>query len=177
MIDTTLVVWETAPVFHLGDVVRKLRQDRKWTLDALSEQTGINKTTLSELERGGGNPRLDTLLKIAKAFGVMPEQLFPSISQFETAGDIHPEDDAPPSDNEVENEPDGVARSEAESLAAIYLSLRDVSSRRLLLEMAERFRAAEPTQPATGDSSLGSAPDRQATTDEAAPRIRKTRGA
>jgi len=74
-------------------VVRKLRQDRKWTLDDMSGRTGINKTTLSELERGGGNPRLDTLMKIAEAFGVAPEQLFPSIAQFETGDDVSPASD------------------------------------------------------------------------------------
>jgi ribosomal protein L12E/L44/L45/RPP1/RPP2 len=69
------------------------------------------------------------------------------------------------------------ASPEGEAIARIYSQLRDVNSRRLLLEMAERFRAAEPPQPATADSSQGSAAASQETAAAESPRIRRTRGA
>ncbi len=72
---------------------------------------------------------------------------------------------------------DAATSPEAEAIARIYSELRDLNSRRLLLEMAERFRAAEPLQPAALDSSPGSAAANQETADEGSPRIRKTRGA
>lgn len=57
-------------VFHIGDVVRKLRATRGWTIDDLVERAGISKMTISRLERGEGDPKRSSLDAIAKAFGL-----------------------------------------------------------------------------------------------------------
>jgi DNA-binding XRE family transcriptional regulator len=51
-IDMAICVWHTAEVFHVGDVIRKLRTERGWTLDDLAARTNTNKNTLSAIERG-----------------------------------------------------------------------------------------------------------------------------
>lgn len=49
----------------VGDRIRKLRQDKRLTLDQLSEQTGISKGFLSDAENGNRNVSSQNLLKIA----------------------------------------------------------------------------------------------------------------
>jgi transcriptional regulator with XRE-family HTH domain len=62
-------------VFRVGDVVRKLRKDRGWTLDDLARQSKVSRTVLFQLEKGETDPRASTLRKIADAFGLsrLPE--------------------------------------------------------------------------------------------------------
>jgi transcriptional regulator with XRE-family HTH domain len=62
-------------VFRVGDVVRKLRKDRGWTLDELAKQSKVSRTVLFQLEKGETDPRASTLRKIADAFGLsrLPE--------------------------------------------------------------------------------------------------------
>jgi transcriptional regulator with XRE-family HTH domain len=66
-----MLVCETpVTMFHLGDIVRKLRSDktRNWTAKDLAKRAGVNKGTISNLEQGNLDPRLSTLESIAKAF-------------------------------------------------------------------------------------------------------------
>jgi transcriptional regulator with XRE-family HTH domain len=49
--------------------LRRLRSRRGLTLAALAEQSGIAKATLSNLERGIGNPTLETLFSLAEGLG------------------------------------------------------------------------------------------------------------
>ena len=77
MIATDLPVWQNDAVFKVGDVVRRLRKDRGWTQDELAQKAGgINKETINRIE-AGSDVRLNTLLKVAEALGVVPERLFP----------------------------------------------------------------------------------------------------
>lgn len=69
---------DNVAVFGIGDVVRKLRKERDWTLDDLKEASGVNKTTLSEVESGQTDPRLSTLVRVANAFGAPLELLIAS---------------------------------------------------------------------------------------------------
>jgi transcriptional regulator with XRE-family HTH domain len=50
-------------IFELG----KLRLDRKLSQAELAAKVGTRQANISRLERGQGNPRLKTLLKIAQA--------------------------------------------------------------------------------------------------------------
>lgn len=63
-------------MFHVGDVIEKLRKDRGWTQDDLARKADVSVMTVSEIESGKGNPRLTTLSQIAKAFEVSVEELF-----------------------------------------------------------------------------------------------------
>ena len=56
--------------------LRRWRQTRELTLSALAEQAGVAKSTVSLIERGQGNPSLDTVWSLAAALGVPFASLF-----------------------------------------------------------------------------------------------------
>ena len=55
---------------RLGSRVRDLRQQRGWTQETLGERAGISYKFIGEIERGVGNPTVDSIDQIAKAFGI-----------------------------------------------------------------------------------------------------------
>jgi transcriptional regulator with XRE-family HTH domain len=54
----------------LGRAIRKLRKERRMTIDALAFAAGMHPTYLSEIERGLGNPTLEKLDGLASALDV-----------------------------------------------------------------------------------------------------------
>jgi transcriptional regulator with XRE-family HTH domain len=54
----------------IGSRVRQTRQARRWTLDRLAQAAGVSRRMLVDVERGGANPTVGTLLKLADALGV-----------------------------------------------------------------------------------------------------------
>ena len=58
-----------------GPRLRTLRRQRDTTLDELSAQTGISKSTLSRLESGSRRPTLELLLPLARIYGVTLDEL------------------------------------------------------------------------------------------------------
>jgi len=51
--------------------LQKLRNKKGWSQERLAREAGISYNTLIKIERGGiKNPRLETLIKLAKALGV-----------------------------------------------------------------------------------------------------------
>jgi transcriptional regulator with XRE-family HTH domain len=54
----------------IGARVRKERQGRQWTLDALAEAAGVSRRSLVSVEQGEANPSIATLLRISDALGV-----------------------------------------------------------------------------------------------------------
>ncbi|WKX71343.1 helix-turn-helix domain-containing protein [Streptomyces sp. XD-27] len=60
---------------EVGPRLRRLRTQRGVTLAALSEATGISKSTLSRLESGQRRPSLELLLPIAQAHQVPLDEL------------------------------------------------------------------------------------------------------
>jgi transcriptional regulator with XRE-family HTH domain len=56
--------------------LRHWRRVRGLTLSALAEQAGVAKSTVSLLERGQGNPSIDTIWSLANALGVPFANLF-----------------------------------------------------------------------------------------------------
>src|SRR5213082_2411127 len=54
----------------LGEQVRRLRQERGLTLEEVAAKSGCSVGSLSQLERGKGNPAFFTLIKIAHALDV-----------------------------------------------------------------------------------------------------------
>jgi transcriptional regulator with XRE-family HTH domain len=50
--------------------VRRLRQERGWTLDALAGRAGVSKGMLVQVEQTRTNPSLGTLCRLADAIGV-----------------------------------------------------------------------------------------------------------
>ena len=59
----------------IGDKVKALRKQNRMSLRALAEATGLSKTTLGDLESGNKNPSLETVEKIAGAFGLSVAEL------------------------------------------------------------------------------------------------------
>ncbi len=55
---------------QIGSKVRKLRQQKRMTLQSLADATGLSKPLLSQIENEQVIPPLATLLRIAKAFKV-----------------------------------------------------------------------------------------------------------
>jgi transcriptional regulator with XRE-family HTH domain len=59
--------------FH--ERLRRLREQKELTWYRLAKLSGIPKQTLARLEQPTSNPTLDTLRKLAKAFGVTVAEL------------------------------------------------------------------------------------------------------
>ena len=55
---------------HIGRKIRDLRKKAGFVLQDLSDQTGLSKPLLSQIERGVVSPPIATLLKISKALNV-----------------------------------------------------------------------------------------------------------
>ena len=58
------------------------RQRAKLTQDELAARAGVDQTTISSLETGRkASPRFDTVLRLARALNVSPEQLRFGVTQ------------------------------------------------------------------------------------------------
>ena len=66
----------------LGQRIRSLRNEKKWTLEALGEIAATNDKHIGEIERGLQNPSFAVLVKIAEALGVD----LPELVRFEQEG-------------------------------------------------------------------------------------------
>ena len=55
---------------RLGSRVRDWRQQRGWTQETLGERAGLSYKFIGEIERGVGNPTIDSIDQIARAFGI-----------------------------------------------------------------------------------------------------------
>jgi transcriptional regulator with XRE-family HTH domain len=55
---------------HIGRKIRELRKKSGLILQDLSDQTGLSKPLLSQIEKGAVSPPIATLLRISKAFSV-----------------------------------------------------------------------------------------------------------
>ena len=50
--------------------IKRLREERKLSMDELSKLSGVSKSMLAQIERGGGNPTISTLSKISNGMKV-----------------------------------------------------------------------------------------------------------
>lgn len=60
---------------NFGEKLRKLRQEKKLSLDEMAEATNSSKSFLWELEKGTKNPSAEKLAELAKFFGVTLDYL------------------------------------------------------------------------------------------------------
>ncbi len=63
---------------HLCERIRHLRTERRWSLEALAQASGVSRSMLSQIERREANPTLGVTLRIARAFGLGLGDLVPS---------------------------------------------------------------------------------------------------
>lgn len=61
---------------RLGARLRRLRRERNLTQEGLAERAGVSYKFLGEIERGTGNPSLDTLERVSRALNVEVTDLF-----------------------------------------------------------------------------------------------------
>ena len=61
---------------QFGAVLKAWRTRRRLTQEELAERSGLSYKFIGEIERGKGNPSLETLGKLALALGVEIPQLF-----------------------------------------------------------------------------------------------------
>lgn len=59
----------------LASNLRQARAERGWTLRELATRSEVSKALLSRIERGDGNPSIETLFRIASALGCPVSQL------------------------------------------------------------------------------------------------------
>lgn len=60
-----------------GAIIRSLRKKRDWSLQELSERTGISRSQLGKIETGKARATVAMLSPIAAAFGIDPQFLVP----------------------------------------------------------------------------------------------------
>ncbi len=60
-----------------GKHLRKLREERGWTQEALADKADMHFTYIRQIERGLRNPSLVNLYKLAKALKISAGELFP----------------------------------------------------------------------------------------------------
>lgn len=63
-------------VLQVGAVLKKLRKERKLSLDDLAERAGVSKLTLGNIERGETNPTIGVLWKVSKSLSIPLMALF-----------------------------------------------------------------------------------------------------
>jgi transcriptional regulator with XRE-family HTH domain len=64
---------------QFGTTVRRLRKAAGLTQEQLGARADMDLSAVSRLERGHRNPRLDTLVRIAKALDVPPATLLEDV--------------------------------------------------------------------------------------------------
>jgi transcriptional regulator with XRE-family HTH domain len=55
---------------RLAENMKRLRRERGWSQEELADRVGRHRTFISQIERATKSPTLDTLERIADAFGV-----------------------------------------------------------------------------------------------------------
>ncbi|WP_180542378.1 helix-turn-helix domain-containing protein [Nevskia soli] len=55
---------------RFGARLKRLRAERKWSLETLADASGVSRSMLSQIERDQANPTLAVTLRIARAFSM-----------------------------------------------------------------------------------------------------------
>src|SRR5258706_5235359 len=64
-----------------GAIIRRLREQRQWTLLTLSRKAGMNPTYIGFLERGENSPTLDTVILLAQVLGAEASDILREMEQ------------------------------------------------------------------------------------------------
>ncbi len=59
----------------IGKRLREIRTAKGWTQEKLEELSGLDRTYISDIERGVRNPSVKSIEKLAKALRVKPAEL------------------------------------------------------------------------------------------------------
>jgi transcriptional regulator with XRE-family HTH domain len=66
---------------RFGRTVRALRGKAGYSQESFADAIGIHRTSMGTLERGEGNPRLDTIATIAKGLDISLSELFEAVEK------------------------------------------------------------------------------------------------
>ena len=61
---------------HIHDVIRKLREEKRWSQEEMANPVGMTKNGYAKMERGESRPSLDRLEKITQVLGIEMTELF-----------------------------------------------------------------------------------------------------
>lgn len=75
-------------VWTLGDVVRKLRGDRRWTQAGLGERAGVHSTVIVRLERESAKSERGTIERVARALEVSVADLYAYAEEISLAAEL-----------------------------------------------------------------------------------------
>ncbi len=64
-----------------GRSVRKARRDLELSQEALADRAGLSSKHMGEIERANKDPRLTTVLKLARALDVRSSELFTAVDE------------------------------------------------------------------------------------------------
>lgn len=71
-------------MYIIGQTVKKLRRQKKWSQEYLSFMSGLDRTYIGGLERGERNATIGTLTTISKALNITLFQLVEEASKYES---------------------------------------------------------------------------------------------
>ncbi|MBO1255018.1 helix-turn-helix transcriptional regulator [Alteromonas sp. 5E99-2] len=78
---------------HISESIKHQRRVREWSLDKMSEITGVSKAMLGQIERKESNPTIATLWKIATGFRCSFSSLLSPSFNLNNSNTHHPFDD------------------------------------------------------------------------------------
>jgi transcriptional regulator with XRE-family HTH domain len=118
----------------IGDRLRKLREQKKYTQGEVAKRTGLLKPYISRVENGHSIPAIETLEKFARAFEVPMYQMFVDI---EAAPDLPNLPERKAGDGKLWGSSGREARLLAE-FCRLFKRMQE-SDRELLLFMAQKM--------------------------------------
>ena len=63
-----------------GATVREMRLSKGWTQEQLAEEAEMNELQIGHIERGASDPKLTSVLRLCRAFGVRPGTILDRLS-------------------------------------------------------------------------------------------------
>lgn len=60
---------------EFGRHLREIREQKGWTLEHFAEAARMNELQIGHIERGASDPKLSTIVKLARALKVKPDEL------------------------------------------------------------------------------------------------------
>lgn len=61
---------------QVHDIIRKLREEKRWSQEEMANRVGMSKNGYAKMERGESRPSLDRLEKITQVLGIEMTELF-----------------------------------------------------------------------------------------------------
>ena len=70
----------------LGERIREIRRANGWTLETVSQKTGLARSTISKIENGQMSPTFEAVQKLAAGLGMNVPQLFEPAQKAASSG-------------------------------------------------------------------------------------------